>query len=111
MVDYDKLYNTYFYNWTILSDKPGEKIFLIYCKKSWTGDWVIFSYYVDDKRLKLPEGTMIYCNSIEKANKLVYDVLKIHRWEIHERYFKVKKMLGQKIEHKILNINMKIKND
>ena len=104
-VNYDKLYYTYNYNWTILSEKEDERIYLIYCRKM-SGDWVTFTYYVNENRMKLPEGTMIYCNNIDKANSLVYNVLRIHRWQIHKRYlgryFIIQKLLNKKIEHDII---------
>jgi len=91
MVDYDKLYYTDIYNWTIL----GENCYTIYAKKF--GGWATISFYTDDKMINL-NGTMMYCNSLEKANKHVRDLLKVNKWEIHERYkgryFKLKKIMN-----------------
>jgi hypothetical protein len=98
MVDYDKLYYTNIYNWTILGDKEVDCCYVIYCKTY--GDWATISFYIDKNRINL-NGTMIYCDSFEKANKFVTDLLKVNRWEINERYlgryFKIKKLIYGKI--------------
>jgi ABC-type ATPase with predicted acetyltransferase domain len=100
MVDWDKLYYTPFYNWTEIPGSDG-KIYQIYCQKM--NGWAIFTYRKDKKVLNLLQEVDIYCDSFEKANQLVYDVLKLKRWRIHERYlgryFKLKKMIGKEIEH------------
>jgi len=89
VVDYDKLYYTDIYNWTIL----GKECYIIYCRTY--SDWATISFYKDENKINL-NGTKIYCDSFEKANKYVTDLLKVNRWEIHERYkgryFKLKKL-------------------
>jgi len=96
MINYDRLYYTNIYNWTILSDGYGyEKCFTIYAK-TFSGH-MTFSYYPDDKKMSL-DGKMIYCDSFDKANKLVRDVLKVNRCDLHDRYkgryFKLKKIMN-----------------
>ena len=95
MVDYDRLYYADIYNWTILPDGYGnEKCFTIYANKF--SGWLTFSYYQKDKVMNL-DGTMIYCDSFDKANKLVRDVLKVNKCDLHDRYlgryFKLKKIM------------------
>ena len=95
MVDYDKLHYTDIYNWTILSDGTrNEECYIIYAKGF--KDWITFTYYPDKKKLNL-NGVYIYCNSFDKANKLVSDVLKIYKHELNDRYkgryFKLKKLI------------------
>jgi len=95
MVDYDKLYYTDIYNWTILSDgSRNQKCYIIYARGY--KDWMTFSYYPDDRLLNL-NGIKSYCNSFDKANKLVRGVLKVYKHELHDRYkgryFKLKKIM------------------
>lgn len=92
-MDFDKLYRTNIYNWTILSEEKGKETYIIYCKTR--EDWVSFTYYKYENNLKL-NGTLIYCTSFERANELVTDVLKCYNWQIMPRYlgryFKIKKL-------------------
>lgn len=108
-MEWDNLYITSFYNWSIISSPCGEKSYKIYFKK-YSG-WAIFTYYPNIKELNILNFVNMYCETIEQANKIVYDVIRIHRWEIHPRYlgryFKIKKLFGQKIEHDIMNISDK----
>ena len=97
MVDYDKLYHTDIYNWTILPDEQGnENCFTIYANKF--NGWMTFSYYQNSKMINL-DGTMIFCDSFDKANKLIRDVLKVNKCNLPERYkgryFKLKKLMEQ----------------
>jgi hypothetical protein len=93
-MDYDKLYYTDVYNWTILSDEKGKETYIIYCKTY--SDWASFVYYKYENKLKL-DNILIYCPSFDKANELVFNVLKCYRWEIMPRYlgryFKLKKII------------------
>lgn len=100
MVDYDKLHITDIYNWTILPNQNGEGVFIIYCERTMImGESVfpVFTFYKNQDRISL-NGTMIYCDSFDKANKLVLDVLKVNGWKPHERYlgryFKLKKIIN-----------------
>jgi len=100
MINWDKLYYTPFYNWTELPSND-VKIYQIYCQTM--KGWAIFTYREEDKVLNLLQEVDIYCDSFEKANQLVYDVLRLKKWKIHKRYlgryFKIKKLMGKKIEH------------
>lgn len=102
MVDYDKLYYTPIYNWSIISHNHYQ----IYCK-SYDG-WRIFTYNKNRNILTLLQSVEIYCDSFEKANEVVYNVLILKKWQIHPRYlgrkFKIKKLMNQKVEHNIMNI-------
>ncbi len=102
MVDYDKLYNTDMFNWTILSDTIKDKTYIIYAKTF--NDWATFSFYKHHNKLNL-NGVTIYCDTFDKANKLVRDVLKVNKsMKIHDRYkgrtFKIKKLLTINVESK-----------
>jgi len=92
MLDYDRLYYTDIYNWTIL----GDYCYIIYCKTF--NDWATISFYKDKNRIDL-NGTKIYCDSFETANKFVSGLLKVNKWDIHERYlgryFKLKKLISK----------------
>jgi len=95
MTDYDKLYQTDIYNWTILSDT----CYTIYCHKTFknsTAYFPSFSFYTDSNELNL-DGTLISCDSFDKANRLVSGVLRANHWKPAERYlgryFKLKKLI------------------
>jgi hypothetical protein len=77
MTDYDKLYYTPIYNWSILPSNEGKETYMIYCQTM--KGWAIFTYREEDKVLNLLQEVDIYCDSFEKANQLVYDVLKLKR--------------------------------
>jgi hypothetical protein len=104
MVDYDKLHYTPIYNWTILPTTDGKEVYTLYCKTF--GDWAVFSYHKTENKIVILQSVTMYCGSFERANELVYDTLIVHRWQIHTRYlgryFKLKKMLGQEIEHDVM---------
>lgn len=94
MVDYDRLYKTDIYNWSIL----GYNCYTIYCHRSFSNSMATFpsfSFFTDKNELNL-DGTLIYCDSFDKANRLVSDVLKANHWKPADRYlgryFKLKKI-------------------
>lgn len=90
-INYENLYITVKYNWTIIN----KNTFYIYFK-TYDG-YAHITYHKLDKRVHLNKSVYSYCDSFERANQYVDDLLKVYRWEIHERYkgryFKLKKIM------------------
>lgn len=93
-----KYYDTGYYRWQefIGRDIHNKERYYYYLWGRTNNGFYEFTYYPNDKYIKIDQRVNMYCESIERANQIVNDVLKVTKFKVADRfkgrYLKIKKI-------------------